>query len=48
MRVLVGNSDRLLARKNGFDMVLPLTHPAKNLVFGLKGQWSRSRAKPES
>jgi hypothetical protein len=31
--VLVGNSDGVRARKNWLDMVLALSHPAKDVVF---------------
>ncbi len=37
MRMLVGNSDGLLARQNGLDLVLPLAHAADDLVLCLDG-----------
>ena len=41
MRVLIGNGDGLRTRKNRLDMVLALTHPAKNFMFRFDGLGGR-------
>src|SRR5271165_1704333 len=37
MRVLVGKGDGLRTRKNRLDLVLALTHPAKNVMLCFDG-----------